>query len=312
MLSLASFGFSAPAQALSGSYCGSVPFIIDNKVTFNADGTSDLDINVKIAHKEIKCSAEATSVTATSVTFPKASTTGDCMGDAVRTQKKDPTKYFLDVNSDGTLTFHSDGYPGLKMKACSSMAVEQELSPEWREASAWARSFIHSGDIPSPDGAATASEPCCQGACSVPGQEKYYSIAKSIFGAKHCGECCMDPKAYPKYHLFEKNLTKATSAYPCHGFGYGKYDSTVTHGFGPVKMTLDLYDPSSSALAPSAAPTGKFCGSVPFILDNSITFNSDSVRYTGLHRAATAPMPRTPPAPQPVKCCARTRAATRL
>ena len=60
MLSLASFGFSAPAQALSGSYCGSVPFIIDNKVTFNADGTSDLDINVKIAHKEIKCSAEAT------------------------------------------------------------------------------------------------------------------------------------------------------------------------------------------------------------------------------------------------------------
>ena len=25
-------------------------------------------------------------------------------------------------------------------------------------------------------------------------------------------------------------------------FGFSKYDSTVTHGFGPIKMTLDLYD----------------------------------------------------------------------
>ena len=287
--SIAAASFSAPAPALTGSYCGSVPFIVDNRVTFNSDGTTDLDINVKIAHKEVKCSAEATSVSATSVTFPKVATTGDCMGDAIRGQGKDPSKYFLDVNSDGTLTFHSDGYPPLKMKSCSSMTTEPELSPEWREASAWAKALVRNGDISSPDGA--AAEPCCQGACSVPGQEKYYSIASSIFGAKHCGECCMDPKDYPKYHLFERNLTKAISAYPCRGFGYGKYDSTVTHGFGPVKMTLDLYDPNSAAVAPSGAPAGKFCGSVPFILDNSITFNGDSVRHAlaPLHPHARPP-----------------------
>ena len=38
------------------------------------------------------------------------------MGDALRQQGKDPSKYFLDVNSDGTLTFHSDGYPSLKAR----------------------------------------------------------------------------------------------------------------------------------------------------------------------------------------------------
>lgn len=40
------------------------------------------------------------------------------------------------------------------------------------------------------------AEPCCQGACAGSGLEKYYSIAKSIFGKPHCGECCMDPKKY--------------------------------------------------------------------------------------------------------------------
>merc|ERR550514_2279743 len=84
--------------------------------------------------------------------------------------------------------------------------------------------------------------PCCQGRCTEAGQEKYYSIASSIFGTPHCGECCMDPSKYSTYHFFEKNLTKALTDSPCSGFGYGKYDSTVTHGFGPVKMTLDLYD----------------------------------------------------------------------
>ena len=89
----------------------------------------------------------------------------------------------------------------------------------------------------------SAAQPCCQGACSKAGEEKYWSIAKSLFGTKHCGECCMDPSKYSLYHFFEKNLTKATSTNsPCHEFGYTKYDSTVTHGAGPIKMTLDLYD----------------------------------------------------------------------
>merc|ERR1719199_1842205 len=98
-------------------------------------------------------------------------------------------------------------------------------------------------DLPKAEKAvAKPEEPCCQGRCKEAGMEKYWSIAKSLFGTPHCGECCMDPKKYGLYHFFEKNLTKATSDSPCAGFGYTKYDSTVTHGFGPVKMTLDLYD----------------------------------------------------------------------
>ena len=38
------------------------------------------------------------------------------MGDALRKQKKDVTKFSMDINSDGTLTFHSDGWPDLKLK----------------------------------------------------------------------------------------------------------------------------------------------------------------------------------------------------
>merc|ERR1711990_669998 len=100
---------------------------------------------------------------------------------------------------------------------------------------------------------APSTEPCCVGTCNATaGEEKYWSIASGIFGTKHCGECCMKPSDYKLYHFFEKNLTKSASASPCSGFGYTKYDSTVTHGFGPVKMTLDLYDlPSAAAAAPT-------------------------------------------------------------
>jgi len=89
-------------------------------------------------------------------------------------------------------------------------------------------------------------QPCCQGKCTTSGQEKYWSIAKGILGETHCGECCMDPKDYKLYHFFEKNLTKSDTDSPCKTFGFTKYDSTVTHGFGPVKMTLDLYDEPSN------------------------------------------------------------------
>ena len=34
---------------------------------------------------------------------------------------------------------------------------------------------------------------CCVGACTPP-LEKYYSIAKDLFGNVNCGECCMNPK----------------------------------------------------------------------------------------------------------------------
>ena len=113
----------------------------------------------------------------------------------------------------------------------------------------------------------SAAEPCCQGNCTAAGHQKYYSVAGDLFGHQHCGECCLDPKNYNlyatsaldlatsaqdvdvctgtcrRYHFFEKNLTLSPVASPCTSlFGFTKYDSTVTHGFGPVSVTLDLYD----------------------------------------------------------------------
>ena len=85
-------------------------------------------------------------------------------------------------------------------------------------------------------------EMCCADACTVEGEEKYYSI-----DTRHnmCGECCMDPKDYNKYHLFEPGLKKAEDGdtSPCTTLEYPNYDSTVTHGSLNIKMTLDLYNP---------------------------------------------------------------------
>ena len=92
--------------------------ILDDKITFNGDGTADFDINIKIAKQEVNCKGEKVTVDSGSVHFTDIATTGDCMGDALRAQGKDPSKYFMDVNADGSLTFHSDGYPNLKMKKC--------------------------------------------------------------------------------------------------------------------------------------------------------------------------------------------------
>ena len=84
--------------------------------------------------------------------------------------------------------------------------------------------------------------PCCQGPCETEGHEKYYSVDKSH---NMCGECCMDPKDYNKYHLFEPGLTKADGTNtPCADIKYGSYKETVTHGFLSIKMTLDLYKPT--------------------------------------------------------------------
>merc|ERR1712066_1092983 len=108
--------------AVSGKYEGSVPFIIDINMDFS-ENIVNADINVKVAKQEIKCSNEAVAYTDTTVTFPNIGKVGDCMGDALRGQKKDTSKYSLTINSDGTLTFHSDGYPGMKMTKKKSAVI---------------------------------------------------------------------------------------------------------------------------------------------------------------------------------------------
>jgi hypothetical protein len=80
------------AAAFSGHYEGSVPFIFDTNVIFPGDGTMNFDQNGKVAHTEINRPTEETSETATAITFPNTGTTGDCMGDARRKQRKDMTQ----------------------------------------------------------------------------------------------------------------------------------------------------------------------------------------------------------------------------
>ena len=80
--------------------------------------------------------------------------------------------------------------------------------------------------------------------------QKFYSVDHGMGHQPFCGETCLDPKKYKLYHLFEKNLTKATE-YPTHpcmhqfdtkGGHYSVYTKTVTHGVpGLLSVTLDLW-----------------------------------------------------------------------
>merc|ERR1711903_188139 len=58
---------------LSGSYEGSVPFIIDVTADFDGSGSkADVDVNVKVASTRITCPGEAISEDDSKVTFPNA------------------------------------------------------------------------------------------------------------------------------------------------------------------------------------------------------------------------------------------------
>merc|ERR1712125_69640 len=109
---------------MGGKFEGSVPFIIDITVDITSSTAADVDVNVKIAKQEIKCSNEAIAITGNKITFPNIGKSGDCLGDNLRTQKKDTSKYTLDVNADGSLTFHSDGYPDMTLKKEVSFVVK--------------------------------------------------------------------------------------------------------------------------------------------------------------------------------------------
>ena len=66
-----------------------------------------------------------------------------------------------------------------------------------------------------------------------------------------CGEGCIQESKFWLYHLFEKNLTKASSntATECADRGYTLYDSTQTHGIPHIlSVTVDLYKTPKSAL----------------------------------------------------------------
>merc|ERR1712022_16157 len=115
------------ADALTGSYEGQVPFIIDINCDFDGSAKAHVDVNVKVASKRFNCATEDIAETDAQITFPNTPNTGDCLGDGVRTDGKDPSKYLINKNSDGTLTFKSDGYPDLKLNK-KGLAVAESLS----------------------------------------------------------------------------------------------------------------------------------------------------------------------------------------
>ena len=82
---------SAPARGLRGALCK-----ID--VTFNGDATVDATFDV-IAQTKIDCSSESIAKTGGQVTFPDARTEGDCIGDDIRSDGKDPTNHTISLRS---------------------------------------------------------------------------------------------------------------------------------------------------------------------------------------------------------------------
>merc|ERR1712196_296249 len=106
--------------AVSGSYTGRVVGIIKINMDFDGVSTANAFISV-IGQEDISCPSEEYVEADGVITFTNIATDGDCFGDALRGQGKDTSKYTLDINSDGTLTFHSDGYPDMKMKKDSSV-----------------------------------------------------------------------------------------------------------------------------------------------------------------------------------------------
>ena len=69
--------------------------------------------------------------------------------------------------------------------------------------------------------------------------EKYYSIP--LLQKNNCGESCLNPDDFIKYKIFEPSLTKANTSYPCEEKGFSTYIDTEIHGFGPIKVEVDLY-----------------------------------------------------------------------
>merc|ERR1712125_34856 len=76
---------------------------------FSSDSVKTL-VSV-IGQQDIDCPTESYSATDSKIMFSTIENDGDCFGDAIRSQGKDTSKFFIDVNSDGSLSFHSDFAP---------------------------------------------------------------------------------------------------------------------------------------------------------------------------------------------------------
>merc|ERR1711881_698911 len=251
----------APVAAPSGKYCGSVPFILDMSVTFNSDGTVDFYNNVKIAHQVITCKSEKVSISGSDITFPNIMNTGDCMGDALRGQKKDPSKFKLSINSDGTLTFHST-WPNLTLKTCSEAEMLAIVAP-----------------VAAPTGIYCGSVPFILDMSVTFNSDGTLDFSNNVKIAHQDIECKAEPYTLSGSTITFPNIGKTGDcmgdALRKQGKDVSKFTITVnSDGSMTFHSTWpDLKLKQCDAEDVLAAPTGKYCGSVPFILDMSVTFN---------------------------------------
>ncbi|CAD7959477.1 unnamed protein product [Amoebophrya sp. A120] len=123
----------------------------------------------------------------------------------------------------------------------------------------------------------TEADPCCLDCTN--NKSKYYSIDHLHV---MCGETCMMDWQYPIFKLFEPGLTKAHAVDEtiCKEKGYSTYKETVTHGFGPIKSTLDLYAPdpagSGGLLAASSSEMDDKAGTNSSVATSTATSASSA------------------------------------
>ena len=80
-------------------------------------------------------------------------------------------------------------------------------------------------------------EPRCCETCPE-GTNKYYSIPNK----RNCGESCIAPEDFDKYHKFEPGLLPTDSNTPCADNDYPVYTKTETHGkHTSVEITVDFF-----------------------------------------------------------------------
>lgn len=93
--------------------------------------------------------------------------------------------------------------------------------------------------------AAHATDPCCRGACT--GDETKFWRIVEVNSTTRCEETCLGSMKAKAVHLYERDLTAANGTNnPCADQGYPTYDSTVTSGMLPLKVTADRYAPTGT------------------------------------------------------------------
>merc|ERR1712032_504978 len=97
--------------------CGEITFEIYDKAT-DDDASCTTYTHVQDGNCGQDCLGDMVGICPVAVVVAA----GNCMGDSLRNQHKDPSKVKLSINSDGSLTFHSP-WPNLKLKKKSSVVV---------------------------------------------------------------------------------------------------------------------------------------------------------------------------------------------